>query len=128
MSKKSNLTGLSAELKSAKAEARAERARLRKQLQEARAWGRQQQAAMAQLIKEGKVPSSVNKTDNNQNRNRNPKPKQGPTAPTKAESRVQAVRSKVKAYKSGKGGGSMYSPSKPLKDQSLLSMAKKRQM
>lgn len=28
----------------------------------------------------------------------------------------------------GKGGGGMYSPSKPLKDQSLLSMAKKRQM
>jgi hypothetical protein len=35
---------------------------------------------------------------------------------------------KPKARYSGKGGGGMYSPSKPLKDQSLLSMAKKRQM
>jgi hypothetical protein len=29
---------------------------------------------------------------------------------------------------SGKGGGGMLSPTQPLKDQSLLSMAKKRQM
>ncbi len=36
-------------------------------------------------------------------------------------------QSLLKSLKGG-GGGGMYSPSKPLKDQSLLSMAKKRQM
>ena len=47
---------------------------------------------------------------------------------------IKEQRSKIRSLKlklknlGGKGGGGMYSPSKPLKDQSLLSMAKKRQM
>ena len=42
--------------------------------------------------------------------------------------KLKKLGGKVVKKLSGKGGGGMYSPSKPLKDQSLLSMAKKRQM
>ena len=42
--------------------------------------------------------------------------------------KLKKLGGKVVKKLSGKGGGGMYSPSKPLKDQSLISMAKKRQM
>ncbi len=43
------------------------------------------------------------------------------------KNKIRSLKLKLKNL-GGKGGGGMYSPSKPLKDQSLLSMAKKRQM
>jgi len=54
-------------------------------------------------------------------------------AKAKAERKAKATKispkRKLKTLSSrGRGGGGLYSPSQPLKDQSLLSMAKKRQM
>ena len=102
------LAGLSAELKKTKAEVKAQKILLAKQMAEARRYAQQQRAAMESLIKSGKVPANVNQKDNNQNKNRNVKPKQGPKKPTKAEEKLQKIRSTVKNYKtktSGKGAG-----------------------
>ena len=102
------LAGLSAELKKTKAEVKAQKIKLAKQMADARRFMQQQRAAMTSLIKSGKVPANVNQTDNNQNRNKNVKPKQGPKEPTKAEKKLDKIRSTVKGYKaktSGKGAG-----------------------
>ena len=58
----------------------------------------------------------------------------GPLDPLLQSKVKKSLKNKLRSLKlklknlGGKGGGGMYSPSKPLKDQSLLSMAKKRQM
>ena len=65
------LAGLSAELKKTKAEVKAQKILLAKQMAEARRFAQQQRAAMESLIKSGKVPANVNQKDNNQNKNKN---------------------------------------------------------
>ena len=99
------LAGLSAQLKITKAEVEAQKIRLARQQADARRFAQEQRAIMRSLTKSGKAPADFNKMDNNQNKNRNVKVKQGPKKPTKAEQKLQKIRSTVASSKGGGGGG-----------------------